>query len=380
ALRADGPTPRERWIGTLKFERPDRIPFQPGWPRESTRRRWHAEGLPEDRNWREVLCEEIGVDLPRTKPRVAHGVSFRMMPQFEEKILEHRDGHYVVQDWKGNICEISDEFDPRYLRNAIDFVTRKWIKLPVEDREGWEEMKRRYEPEEPGRVPEDFEDRCRRLSERDYVSTVAFPGPFWQVREWVGFERLCMLFIDDPDFLREMIGFWTHFVSRTLAPLLEARVVDHLFVSEDMAFKEKPMISPAMAREFLKPAYDRWIAEAREGGVAIIDMDSDGRVDQLIPVWIEAGFDVCDPMEVAAGNDIVALRERFGRRMAYRGGVDKRAIAKGGKAVARELERVAPVARDGGYIPGCDHGVPNDVSWPNFVHYARLLAELTGWG
>ncbi|MGD2175225.1 MAG: hypothetical protein PVJ27_07465, partial [Candidatus Brocadiaceae bacterium] len=51
ALRADGPTPRERWIGTLKFERPDRIPFQPGWPRESTRRRWHAEGLPEDRNW-----------------------------------------------------------------------------------------------------------------------------------------------------------------------------------------------------------------------------------------------------------------------------------------------------------------------------------------
>ena len=35
--------------------------------------------------------------------------------------------------------------------------------------------------------------------------------------------------------------------------------------------------------------------------------------------------------------------------------------------------------RDGGYIPGCDHGVPFNISWPDFIHYARLLAELTGW-
>lgn len=27
----------------------------------------------------------------------------------------------------------------------------------------------------------------------------------------------------------------------------------------------------------------------------------------------------------------------------------------------------------------CDHGVPPDISWPNFVEYSRLLAELTGW-
>ncbi|MHC4789509.1 MAG: hypothetical protein ACYS8K_09955, partial [Planctomycetota bacterium] len=220
-------TERERWIGTLKFRRPARIPFQPGWPRESTQKRWRAEGLPEGRGWLEAVCEEIGLDLPATAERVGHGVSFRMMPQFEEKILEHRDGHYVVQDWKGNICEISDEFDPSYLRNAIDFVTRKWINLPVESRADWEEMKERYDPDEPGRFPDDFAERCRRLRERDYVSTVPFPGPFWQVREWVGFERLCMMFIDDPDWLREMVEFWTEFVSRTLAPLLEEGAVDH---------------------------------------------------------------------------------------------------------------------------------------------------------
>jgi len=33
----------------------------------------------------------------------------------------------------------------------------------------------------------------------------------------------------------------------------------------------------------------------------------------------------------------------------------------------------------GGYIPGCDHGVPPDISWKNYVETARLIAKLSGW-
>jgi len=40
---------------------------------------------------------------------------------------------------------------------------------------------------------------------------------------------------------------------------------------------------------------------------------------------------------------------------------------------------VPPLLKEGGYIPGCDHGVPPDISWPNFIEYTRLLAQLTGW-
>ena len=91
-------------------------------------------------------------------------------------------------------------------------------------------------------------------------------------------------------------------------------------------------------------------------------MDSDGYIGELIPIWIEAGINACDPIEVAAGNDIVAFRRQFGKKMAYRGGIDKRAIAKGGEVMRAEVMRVAPLLEDGGFIPGCDHGVPPDVS------------------
>ena len=54
----------------------------------------------------------------------------------------------------------------------------------------------------------------------------------------------------------------------------------------------------------------------------------------------------------------------------------ERALAAGGEVMRAEVMRVAPLIQEGGYIPGCDHGVPPDISWPAFVDYARLLASL----
>lgn len=88
---------------------------------------------------------------------------------------------------------------------------------------------------------------------------------------------------------------------------------------------------------------------------------------------------MCDPIEVAAGNDIVAFRERFGTRMAFRGGVDKRSMAAGGDVLEAEFRRLAPVVSSGGYIPSCDHGIPADVSWPNYLQYVEGMARMTGW-
>jgi hypothetical protein len=177
-----------------------------------------------------------------------------------------------------------------------------------------------------------------------------------------------------------MVEFWTEFIAGILERICAHYPLDRVLMSEDMAYKEHPMISPAMTRRFIGPAYDRWVSIVRGTGCRIVDVDSDGHVGELIPVWIDCGINVCCPMEVAAGNDIAAFRAKFGRAMAYTGGIDKRAIAKGGCAIEEELERrIPPLFAEGGYIPGCDHGVPPDISWPRFVEYSRLLAGYCGW-
>jgi len=372
-------TPRERYIETLTFGSPDRIPFCPGNPRESTLAAWRRQGLPEGVDWADHLRDVLDIEHHEARPPADLAVDFRMIPQFEEEVLAHKDGHYVVRDWKGNVCEISDDYDVTYLRQAKDFVTRRWIRCPVTGRDDWERMKARYDVNTPGRFPADFERRCRRAGKRDHLLGVGFAGPFWQMREWCGFEGLCIMMAEQPEFVDEMAEFHKNFVAELLGRIFAAVAPDFIHVSEDMAYKAKAMISPEMCRRFCKPSWDLWARLAASAGVPLIDVDSDGFVGELIPIWIESGMNVCDPVEVAAGNDINEYRAAFGRRMAYRMGVDKRAIAAGGKAIRDELERLAPAIKAGGFIPGCDHGVPADVSWPNFVDYCRMLAQMTGW-
>ncbi len=373
-------TPRIRWLETVMYGHPDKIPFQPGEGRESTMKRWRQEGVPDEiKNFVEYAYQQAGGK--ESLPRGGEGfhINERMIPQFEEKVLEEHDRTLIVQDWKGNICEISKEYSVEYLRNPIDFVTRRWIKCPVETHEDWEKIKVRYDSKEPSRLPADAESRAQRLLRREHSVGFGFPGPFWQLREWLGFERLCMSFHDCPDFVEEMISFWQDYCAELLTKALTYVVPDFIRIDEDMAYKGFSMISPAMVRRFLLPTWKRWIDIARRSGCRVFLMDSDGYVGELIPIWIEAGINVCQPMEVAAGCDIVEFRKKFGKAMAYIGGVDKRAIAAGGKTIEDEIKHIRPVIDSGGCIPACDHGVPADVSWKDFVYYCKLIAEATGW-
>ena len=112
---------RERFKETLLFGKPDKTPFVPGAPRQSTLAAWHKQGLPEGKGYYEALLEILGIEAEETQPRIGLGGFFKMMPEFEERVLEHKDGHYIVQDWMGAITEISDEYDYTYIRSAKDF-------------------------------------------------------------------------------------------------------------------------------------------------------------------------------------------------------------------------------------------------------------------
>lgn len=373
-------TERERYRKALLFGNPDRFPFEPGWPRESTLKAWHQQGLPPETDWRETLRQELGIPGEFPQPIPDLGVSFIIIPIFEEKVLERRAGHIIIQDWMGAITEISDEYDFTYIRTARDFVTRKWHAFPVKNRQDWiEKIQWRY-TNTPGRFPEDFEARCKAVSQSDGIRTLSISGPFWQLREWCGFETLCVLFIEQPDFIQEMIDFWADFVLKTLEPILSSVELDNVIFSEDMAYKQHSMISPGMVRRFLLPTYQKWVAAIKSSGCPLVSVDSDGYVGELIPLWVAASFNCCTPMEVAAGNDIVECRNRYGQRMAYIGGIDKRAVAMGGETMRTEVFRVVPpLLKEGGYIPSVDHGVPPDISWQIFIEYSRLLAQLTGW-
>jgi hypothetical protein len=105
---------RERFLATLRFGEPDRVPYYDQSIREDTLERWHREGLPRD-----VSVEEL-LDLDRWElfgPREDVSLDLYPLPKFE-----------------------------RELKTRADF----------------ERLKRCYDPTLPERYPRDWDDHARR--------------------------------------------------------------------------------------------------------------------------------------------------------------------------------------------------------------------------
>ena len=132
-----------------------------------------------------------------------------------------------------------------------------------------------------------------------------------------------------------------------------------------------------MFREFMLEPYKKITSLFHDHGIHLIFVDSDGDSDPLIPLWLEGGVTGFYPIERASGMDAVTLRKEYGRQLRLLGGIDKRAMAAGPAAIDAELAAVQPLLLDGGYIPWCDHLVPPDVPFENYMYYVQRMKELT---
>jgi hypothetical protein len=367
---------RERFLQTMLFGKPDRVTYWPFGLREIVLRRWRTEGLPGD----VYPASHLGLD--HVEPLLIDGSP---IPRFEEVLIEEGDGYRVWIDELG--VTRRDFRQPReptpsapgtpLARGSPEFGMSQWLEFPVKDRQSFLRMRDRYNPTNATRYPEWWGTRVRYYRDRDFVLGLSIRSLFWQIREWMGFEATCMAFLDQPSLVQEMMEFVADFLIELLRPAVRDVEIDYVMFNEDMAYKTGPMISPKMAREFMLPQYRKIVGFLRSSGVPVIVLDSDGLIEDLIPLWIEAGFNATYPIEVAAGNDLIAYRKRFGRDFAYIGGLDKRELAKGKAEVEAEVMGKLPwmLEHGGGYIPTCDHGIPPDVSYANYLEMLRCIRQ-----
>ena len=76
----------------------------------------------------------------------------------------------------------------------------------------------------------------------------------------------------------------------------------------------------------------------KDRGTRLFAQDSDGNMNPVIDAFIDCGVTVFYPCEPAAGMDIVKLREKYGRRFAMIGGIDKHVLRRSKEEIRKELE------------------------------------------
>jgi uroporphyrinogen decarboxylase len=100
-------------------------------------------------------------------------------------------------------------------------------------------------------------------------------------------------------------------------------------------------------------------------------------MNAVLDAFIESGVNVMHPMEPAANMDIVKIRERYGTRLAWEGGLDKHVIRRSRPEIVAELEyKIPPMVRTGGCVLSLDHRIPNGTPLENYRFYHRKVWEI----
>jgi len=378
---------RQRFVATMHYRPRDRSPLCDFSFWDETLEAWYRQGLPREVT-RYNTDEFFGMDplfrcvldvgssaLVSLDPgyRLFDGVVVGLMPPFEEVVIHQRDDGQVVQQPDG-----------------VRVFKKKWaVSIPLHeshllvDRASWRKhYAPRLDPDDRRRYPGNWDDCVRLWRDPDRPLPLFLPGGsfYGWIRNWMGLEAVSLAVYDDPAWFEEMVTTVADCVIGVLSRVLQTGgEFDGCGMWEDMCYSAGPLLSPEHFKRYLVPHYRR-LADLLHGhGVDVIWVDCDGKIDELVPLWLDAGINCMFPVEVGTwGGDPVRFRRRFGRQLLMMGGFDKKILARDKHAIEAEVYRLAPLVEEGGYIGFCDHRVPPDVPLENYLHYLRAVRHV--WG
>jgi len=321
-------TSRERFRETMRYGRPDRVPYFEEGLRDDVLERWHEQGLPE------------GADL---------AAMFH---------TDHRE------------------------RMPVNIEPIPPMGKPITSRADFDELRRRLDPDDPRRLPDDWPARVAAWRERGHVLELQLHRGFFLsmgVGAWATFEPVIYLLHDHPSLVQDVLDLYGDFGARLAERIFREVDVDCVIFSEPIGGNNGPLLSPRTYREFVLASYQPILDAARRGRVETLVYVTYANARALLPSVVEAGFDCLWACEVnTEAMDYRAIRREFGPALRLIGGIDLDVLLLDEAAIRREMEEVIPpLLAQGGYVPLADGRVRANVPFANYRLYRRLLEELT---
>ena len=373
-------TSRQRVVAALEHREPDRVPMNMN-PvldfylnlkeylgleiEEEPRASSMLEVTPHPR-----VLAALGIDLIAVKPGSPAG------PRPALPKGAPRDGNLKFNDWGVGLRHVAQPGGGSYWEP----VYHPLAEATLDDLEGYPWP----DPSAPGRG-EGAEADARRLHEDTDLALVGrFGGPIVETAIYLlGFEEWLTRILQDVEFAEALLDRITEIAMALDRVGLEAtaKYLQIFKISgDDFGMQTGPLYAPKTFRQlFLPRLRRRWMAaraylDEVNPSVKIL-FHSCGGIRPLIPDLLDIGLQVLDPVQPqAAGMDSAELKQEFGDRLTFHGGVDEQQVLPFGSEqdVEQEVKRcLRAFARGGGYILAPAHYVQADVPPANLVAMCR---------
>ncbi|MFO7612807.1 MAG: uroporphyrinogen decarboxylase family protein [Clostridia bacterium] len=350
----------ERVANQLKRKPVDRIAvYEHFW--SDTQREWEARGqIPPNVDFADFF--NFDMDLQSAVSMVAD-------IGFVPVVLEETDETILRLDGNGATLR----------QHKLHSSTPEHVDFSVKDRTVWEEKIKPLLVPDRNRINfEKYRERKRIAKENNRFFFFAGINVFELMHPVCGHEYMLMGMVLDPDWVKDMV----HTYSRLIVSLQEILFAeegypDGIWFYEDMGFKERPFMSPAMYDEIIKPGHKYTIDYAKSISKPVV-MHSCGYVEPLIPGMLEAGIDCLQVIEVKAGMDLLRIYKNYGEVLSLMGGIDVRTLYSNDfDIINRELESKIPIVKQNyGFILHSDHSIPNTVNYESFKYFIERGKQL----
>ncbi len=239
--------------------------------------------------------------------------------------------------------------------------------------------------DDPGRY-RGLRERARELHEEtDYAVVLNLNSAFFlRCAELRGWENFYMDMASNPEFAYALMERYLD-VRLRIAELALEEVGDHVDIvfasSDDLGMTDRPIVSPQMYRQLIKPLQKKTFDFIKDRTPAKLFYHCDGALYPIIEDFIEIGVEVLNPIQVSAVGmgDTRKLKQEFGDRLAFWGAIDtNRVLPLGTPEDVREevRRRIADLAPGGGYVICSVHNIQPEVPPENVVAMFDAAHEL----
>lgn len=369
---------RENVMAVLNYEKFDRFPIVSFGYWVETLQKWEVEGhithqemvgyasYGDNSDADRSIMKKLGFDFNWNS---CVGFHYGLNPSFSRSVLEEKaDGSLITRDEQGLIVLVK----PGVVSIPAEIGTS------MTGREAWEEL---YLPKlqwSTDRIPSEYLKSFISDTDREIPVGLNCGSLIGYMRNLLGVEQLSYLIADDPELYAEIVDTIAHLCYTGVKQILESGAkFDYAHFWEDICFKNGPLVSPYVFEDYIAPHYKKITDLLREYGIRIVSVDCDGKIDALLPIWLENGVNTMFPIEVGTWEaSISPWRQKYGKELRGVGGMNKTLFSYDKKAIDNEIERLKPLIALGGYIPCPDHRIAPDAKFELVQYYCEKMREL----
>ncbi len=166
--------------------------------------------------------------------------------------------------------------------------------------------------------------------------------PFQQT---VGMQEFLVRMITEPAFVKRAVDVYVRRSIAYIEAMLDAGV-DAVMVTDDYSGNQGPFMGPERFRQFVVPGIERQVAAAHaKGGIFV--KHTDGNTWGILDDLAATGIDAWHGIQPNIGMDLKLLKEKYGDRLCFFGGINCETLVEGTPEQARAevkyaIEHAAP--------------------------------------